>query len=814
MKTLNLHFLLVVIFAFLSCNSFAFNYELDGYVVVENVFLPVENQIVEFRNESGAIIASALTNEFGYYSKEIELPLSAQIINLSLSRSCSGEVFFYDHQMQLSSPHLGYTFLVCEDQLCEARFNYEQQDRNSLIVEFTNISVGNIVNYYWNFGDGTSSTEENPVHEYANANVYIVSLTVNGPNCTDAIARNVDVDFRDCLAKFSYNQVNQGQQLVIEFKNESQGQNLQYYWEFGPGGFSFEENPVYAFDAAGIFSVRLRVAGQGCINLLEKIVEVAPLPGSFALFENSQMFSPDFPVQFTDLSVGKKILYWVWLFGDGTTSIEINPLHQYAEPGIYEASLRVISVSSQSFYTRIIEVVESTGCIADFEYNQPNPDNPQISFNSLTANGNLQFLWDFGDGETSNEKSPAHQFDDFGTYHVSLSILGYGCTNFSTQAILIEEPVYCGAKFNFEQAFPQSREIHFVDQSFGDELIYLWEFGDGETSAQSNPVHLYQSFGQYEVKLLILNPQDCTDSSFATIEILPPLTISGYVFAGNNALSLGSVNLYMNLENEQIEFLGNSSLDEGFFEFYELLPGDYFVQAIPEFEFPFPIIPFYYPVYSGEVTFWQDATLITPGSASQNVNLNLGRYNDFFDGRASLSGKIIQSGTDADIPCVVYLSDESDEIFQFRLSDTQGQFSFIDIPYGRFKIRPEKPGKVSEAFEVSVDEATPALNHILFHETALTIVPDLSSLAKVESASSPRFYPNPANSFFKIHLPPDDPNKIFQLKIFRSVSGEVVLSEMISENTQISLSGYNDGLYLVEIFNGQNFIYHKLFIRH
>jgi len=811
-KGFKLQISVLLLLTLLGVKAYADNYFIDGYVVVENLYLPVEDQIVEFRNSSGALIVSALTNESGYFSKDVDLPVSTQKIVLSVSRSCSGEVLFYEHELMLDSDHLGYIFLVCEDQACEARFNYQQQNRNSLIFEFANISEGIIDDYYWNFGDGNSSTEVNPIHEYAQPNVYNVTLTINGQNCTDAVARQVTVDYLDCMSKFSYNQVNQGQALFIEFKNESQGYNLQYLWQFGSSGSSYEENPTIGFSAPGYYLVTLNVARQGCFNGITKIVEVSPLTGCFALFENEQIFSPELLVQFTDLAVGGDILYWVWQFGDGSTSTERNPLHVYDEPGNYEASLRVISSSSQSFYQRTIEVEESSGCLADFDYIQLNPDNPQINFNSLTANGNLQFYWDFGDGDVSGEKSPAHQYNDFGTYQVSLSVHGFGCTDSLMQVIEIAEPVYCEAKFSYLQPYPQSRQISFINQSFGDALNYSWDFGDGETSSLNNPLHNYQSYGQFQVKLLIDNPQNCIDSAFSLIEILSPLVISGYVYAGAIPLGLGSAFLYRISESDKIEYLGNCNLDEGYFEFIDLEPGRYFIQAIPKLEFPFPLIPFYYPIYSGIDTRWQNAEIFHTDALPREINLNLKSYNDFFDGNASLSGKISRvSGSDG-LPLIVYLSNDFGEIFQFKLVDAQLQFSFENIPFGSYKVLPEKAGKTSQSFNLTLDETVTEMNNILFLETENTILPDLSSIDEQRISKIPEVYPNPASNFLKVQFPSQIPPQIFRIKILSSISKRLLVDKEISADDEIDLTDLKAGFYLLEISTDQNAFYSKLII--
>jgi PKD repeat protein len=795
--------------------AYGVSYFVDGYVVVEDLYIPVENQIIEIRNQSGNILSSALSDESGYYAVEINQPAAAQFITLSFSRNCSGELVFYTQQLSLDNSHLGFTFLVCEDKACEAGFNYEQQSRNSLVFEFTNISKGNIDQFFWNFGDGHTSTDENPVHEFDTPNDYIVSLTINGANCTDAVARQLSVDYRECLSKFSFVQANQGQQLVLEFKNESQGNKLQYYWQFGALGNSFETNPSYAFNTPGDYLITLNVASQGCFHSLAKTVTVSPLSQSFALFKNEQLFSPELRMQFTDLSVGEDILYWVWLFGDGASSEEQNPEHIYEQPGVYPVSLRLISAAGQGFYTFDVEVIESTGCLADFVYTQPDPDNPHINFNSLTANGNLQFLWNFGDGDSSTEKSPAHQYDGFGNYLVSLEVLGYGCTDNYSALLVIEQPEYCDAKFTYQQAFPQSREISFIDQSFGNDIAYLWDFGDGNTSALASPFHAYETAGQFPISLHITSAQNCSDSAFATVNILPPLEISGNVFAGEIPMSQGYVLLYRITESQQTLYYRRGELDAGHYQFTDIPPANYFIQAIPDFEFPFPLIPVYYPVYANKESRWQEAEIIFAADLPATRNLSLGSYDGFFDGKASISGRVVPEKRDSDTPLIIYLSSNTGEIFQFRILDEDMNFSFADIPYGKYKLRPEKAGKISTLLEVSLDDNTPRAEGISFIESSETIVPDISNISEISTKLPWRIAPNPASTHIQIIFTKSQSNlSPRQLRIFSSQGRLSFFDSEIAANEKIDIHQLPAGLYLVEVFDGEKYDYQKLLIRH
>ncbi len=788
-------------------------YVVDGYVIEESLFVPVEGQIVEIKNENGIQIASALTNESGYFEKEITLPAGDQFLTLSLDRNCSGIINTYNADLDLDSPHLCYIFEVCEDIPCEARFNYEQQSPNNLFFQFTDVSQVNAYTWEWDFDDGTTSSQQNPLHLFESPGQYQVTLTITGENCNTESQRTVFVDYQSRVAKFSFEQVNQGEQPAINFTNNSIGYYIYNVWYFGDGSeTSLETNPKHAYGQPGFYNVSLTLVSKFGSSTLVKAVHVKPTPGCFALFNHEQILSSDLLVQFEDMSAGKSLLYWYWEFGDGYSAEDQNPAHIYQDTGTYEVSVRVISTSGQSYYTRDIKVIESTGCIADFAWIQPDPDNPQVVFNSLTPNGNLIFDWEFGDGETSSLKSPAHQYDDFGTYEVSLNVLGYGCGDNFSQTITIEEPVYCDAKFTWEQDFPQSRTINFINQSYGNETTYLWHFGDGQTSDDENPVHTYQSAGSYNIELIINTSDGCSDTTFANLEILPPLKLSGNVFAGDNAISMGRAYLYLVEEGGQIQYIGNSLLDDGHYEFSELIPGNYFVQAIPVYDFPIPVIPFYSAVYSGGTLKWQDALTINTATLPADVNLSLVSYNDFFTGKGSIAGIVLRSANPDNIPLLFYLTNGESEIYRFVLAEPEIRFSFDDVPFGNYSLIPEKPGKICEPFHLILDVDFPDIRDIVFMETDATIKPDLSSISESISQADLILFPNPANQFVTIGTL-ENKVKSIALRIFDASTMQKMCTQNVKSGERISVANLKTGIYVVVAACENHISYHKLIVR-
>ncbi len=813
LKTVRIHIILLLLTSY-ALTGYGQSYTIDGYVIVQDLFLPVENQIINIKDEEGGLITTALTDETGFYSTNIETtPLANQVI-LELFRTCGGEVFTYNQQMPLSSNHLSYIFHVCEDKPCKAKFNYDRESLYNLKFEFTDITSGYVNEWYWDFGDGSTSTEQNPVHEYLYQDEYIVTLTVYGESCNDKTERGVYAIFSPCLAKYSYEQVNIGQHIIVNFANESEGQIENNFWNFGDGTYSTVENPHHQY-APGEYNVILLVSSPGGnVSILQKTIVVNPLSDCFALFKYEQEFANNLPIQFTDLSEAKELVSWHWTFGDNKTDDTQNPLHFYDNPGEYEVNLIVHSTTTVSNYTQTIEVFQSNDCNADFEYYQPNPEIPNIYFTSLTTDENLEFYWVFGDGTTSDEKSPIHQYADFGTYEVSLYILGYGCSDGSSNLLVIDEPVYCNAIFYTEQEYPQSRTISFFNESYGTDFSSSWDFGDGSSSSQTNPTHTYEAHGEYEAKLTISTSNNCIDSAKETILIHQPLSISGIVYAGISPLSLGSVYLYKLFETNQTELYETFVLTDGDFEFLNLTPGKYFVQAIPEFDFPLPTIPNYFPAYSGGVLNWQNAELVELDLLPRTIDVNLGSYNDFFNGKGKLAGDIIFAAKNNDAPLIMYLGSDYEQIFQFKIPDQYRHFEFNDIPYGNYTLYPEKAGKSGEPFFVSLDDNNKEMTHIIFLETDASIVPDLSSTHELQP-SKLFLYPNPANDHFKIHCANiQNYHQQINIKVYSSGIMKLLLSGNFNPDEIIYTSDIPNGLYIVAITYDTTTVYRKVLIRH
>jgi predicted outer membrane repeat protein len=134
-------------------------------------------------------------------------------------------------------------------------------------VKFSDLSTGNITNYYWDFGDGITSTDANPTHVYSTPGTYTVTLTVTGPggSSTETFTNYVTVNLAAPVCNFTVNSTSGIAPESVQFTDKSTGNVTSYAWDFNNDGVidSTLQNPVWTYSAAGVYSVSETVTGPG-----------------------------------------------------------------------------------------------------------------------------------------------------------------------------------------------------------------------------------------------------------------------------------------------------------------------------------------------------------------------------------------------------------------------------------------------------------------------------------------------------------------------------------------------------------------------
>jgi PKD repeat protein len=235
-------------------------------------------------------------------------------------------------------------------QHCSPAFNFTVDGYKVAFIDQSTTN-GTIITWAWDFGDGSTSNEQNPSHTYSKAGTYVVCLNITDDHgCSSHICKHVVVNHppaRVCHAAFNYNQPDPNQQ-TINFTDLSTSDSTigTWNWDFGDGTNSSEQNPIHTYAKAGTYTVCLNITDDdgGCSSHVCKQVVVHHPPAGIchALFSFQQHDPNQTTIDFIDESTSDGTIgTWLWNFGDGSTSTEQNPSHTYANPGTYTVCLNI-----------------------------------------------------------------------------------------------------------------------------------------------------------------------------------------------------------------------------------------------------------------------------------------------------------------------------------------------------------------------------------------------------------------------------------------------------------------------------------------
>ena len=127
-----------------------------------------------------------------------------------------------------------------------------------LTVQFTDLSGGRPTSWHWDFGDGTSSTEQNPTHTYASPGLYTVTLIATNEYGSDEETKTDYITvYGPVTAQFTANITSGIAPLTVQFTDLSTGGPTSWHWDFGDGNTSTAQNPQHTYTTAGLYTVTL-----------------------------------------------------------------------------------------------------------------------------------------------------------------------------------------------------------------------------------------------------------------------------------------------------------------------------------------------------------------------------------------------------------------------------------------------------------------------------------------------------------------------------------------------------------------------------
>ena len=420
-------------------------------------------------------------------------------------------------------------YISVNDGTATADFNYTS---SGYTVNFNNLST-NTTNYVWTFGDGASSTQANPTHTYNNPGIYNITLTAYG-NCGQATKVRQIAFSTSPVANFSSDVSSGCAPLTVQYFDLSTGAISGRTWDF-PGGVpatSTDPNPIVTYNSPSTYNVTLTVWGPN---------------GTDTEFRNAYAYAGTSPTTYFQQSIsGSTVSFnnlsnnaddYAWDFGDGNTSIEENPVHTYATPGQYTVTLYASNECSGGIYYRTILI--ATTPTAAFTADQRSGCAPlTVQFTDESSDFPTSWQWNFPGGtpSTSTEQNPVVVYDTPGLYDVSLTATNTeGSTTETQAAYIVVEDV---PSSDFTATLANGSTVTFSNNSDNADS-YLWDFGDGNTSTDMEPVHSYATPGSYTVSLTAINNCGSVSSTQTVTAVAPPS--AGFVADQNSGCAPLSV---------------------------------------------------------------------------------------------------------------------------------------------------------------------------------------------------------------------------------------------------------------------------------
>jgi gliding motility-associated-like protein len=428
-------------------------------------------------------------------------------------------------------------------------------------ITFTDLSENSVDYWYWDFGDGNDSEEQNPVYFYMDTGYYDVNLIAASNGCFTSLTFDDYIHITAPVSKYNVIKFCDDN-YKRKFKNNAVGAD-SIFWDFGTGiptDTSTLANPEFVYPASGTYTVTQTVfnASTGCSHSRsEEIVVTDPISG----FVPAQTTGcAPMTVLLTDNSQDATFYYWSAPGGVLSDPNASSPYISFDTPGAYtgiQLIIKDINNCRDTFITT--DVIYVNEVVADIIADpgigcDPLPVNFLDNSNNL-FNSNSSWEWDFGDGVgSSNLENPSYVYNGGGDYNVTLTVTdSWGCTD----DVVIGTPINVSAPVAFFESTESEgctgNPVSFTSLSDGDDLTFFWDFGDFSSSTAEYPEHSYNSGGTYTVCLTVTDQNGCDntlclddyvsiseptaaftqDANFASC---PPLTVNFQNLSSNGAV--------------------------------------------------------------------------------------------------------------------------------------------------------------------------------------------------------------------------------------------------------------------------------------
>ncbi|HOW24292.1 MAG TPA: PKD domain-containing protein [Bacteroidales bacterium] len=744
----------------------------SGHVTDIDLNIPVGRHTVYAACNDSLGFYSFLTDEEGYYGDTLFFNTPG-VTSLHIY---TFDCLYAMHDTlvtDLSAPIVA-DFAICSQTLpeeCWASFFYYPDSLDYFTWHFVDMSYlpdGSLPDtWFWEFGDGTASGEQYPIHTFYGEGIYTVCLTITDEetSCENTACMELMIlnGPSGCENEFTYT-TNDG--YTFAFSGSANSPNaVSYFWDFGDGTTGEGSDvthtyppdpPLFMYYNVCLTTFTIDSIGDSCSDISCQEVWVG-WPGDCFNYFNYYLEDSLTVTFYGEAYWGGMVMdatAYTWDFGDGTTGEGQTVTHTYPPGGseYYTVCLETIITDPMTYDT----------CFAESCMDVWLKDTPPL--------GCENYFW--------YEQSDTNTYTFFG------------------------EAFFNGMPFTADS--------------------YLWDFGDGTTGDGQSVTHTFTEADsvQYIVCLTTSWVMDSTlnDSCYAVScqgigtggGCEDQYTLSGQVIMGNTLADICQVSLYLANPSGEMALLGVQPIDSlGQYYFTQICEGNYYLMA--ELMEGSSGYGNYLPTYYIDAMTWTDADMITLGEPANPYDIYLVPAGDYSPGAGEINGMVnVNNGLFKDgMPAAgveIILMDHSEEAVEYEYSSDLGSFGFPSLGWGTYKVHAEVPGKVTDPAWITLDEQHPQatvefmITQSEVYNTLSMDDPDQVTLSVGE------VYPNPVTDVAT--LPVTLTRQVsFSISIYNQLGQKVWSSsdDYAPGNhlIQLNISNLNKGIYILDIGNDE-----------
>jgi gliding motility-associated-like protein len=406
------------------------------------------------------------------------------------------------------------------------------------VVAFYDSSTGAPSSWNWDFGNGNSSTLQNPMAIYATPGSYVVKLVVANGSGSDSMIHNITITAPP-QPNFVADTLQGCQPLSVNFADLSisAGPPInEWFWTFGDGGSDTVQHPTHVYQTAGEQTVFLVIKDtSGCQNYATKALYIDVRDPKAAFKNPGHSCLDSATITFVNESQGVNLSF-DWDFGDGNTSSAQNPTHTYLTADTFQ--IRLIATDDIGCSDTVYEEIVLIDLNADFTFSVDCSDMPKrytLDFDATATPYATTWEWDFGDGQSDTVEDPANEYYFLVPYTITMkAFAGPGCTVTKTKTYA---PPVANWTPDTVCACSSPFTVNFTGSASGTPpFTYHWDFDDGDTSTLQNPTHTFSTGlvrETFDVTLTITDSLGCSNSFVDSVHIgVPDVRINSFGGSG------------------------------------------------------------------------------------------------------------------------------------------------------------------------------------------------------------------------------------------------------------------------------------------